>query len=238
MTVKTNTKIDEMLSAGAHFGYTRTRRHPSVKKYILGTKNRVDILNLEKMEEMSGEAREFVKNLAAIGKNILFVGSKPEARDIMKRAAEELEMPYVVERWIGGTLTNFPEIKKRIDKLASLLEAREKGATTVYTKKERLLIDREILRLEKYFAGLASLKNIPAALFVVDSKKEYIAVEEARKMKVPVVSLSNSDCDLKKITYPIVGNDSSVSSIEFFVKEIGEAYKEGQEIKTNSQTAE
>ena len=234
MITKENTKIDEMLLAGAHFGYTRTRRHPTVKPYVLGTKNRMDILNLEKIEQMSGEAREFVKSLASSGKNLLFVGSKPEARDIVKQTAEYLGMPYVVERWIGGTLTNFPEIKKRIDKLAALLENREKGTTEVYTKKERLLIDRDILRLEKYFSGLSSLKNIPAALFVIDSKNEHIAVEEARKMKIPVVSLSNSDCDLSKVTYSIVGNDASVSSISLFVKEISEAYKEGKELKVES----
>ncbi len=234
MITKENTKIDEMLLAGAHFGYTRTRRHPTVKPYVLGTKNRMDILNLEKIEQMSGEAREFVKSLASSGKNLLFVGSKPEARDIVKQTAEYLGMPYVVERWIGGTLTNFPEIKKRIDKLATLLENREKGTTEVYTKKERLLIDRDILRLEKYFSGLSSLKNIPAALFVIDSKNEHIAVEEARKMKIPVVSLSNSDCDLSKVTYSIVGNDASVSSISLFVKEISEAYKEGKELKVES----
>ena len=217
-----------MLTAGAHFGYTRTRRHPSAKPFVLGTKNRVDILNLEKIDELSAKAREFVKSLSAAGRTIIFIGSKPEARDIVKRTAEELGQPYVVERWIGGTLTNFPEIKKRIDKLAALLENREKGATQVYTKKERLMIDREIARLEKYFSGLSSLKNLPAAIFVVDSKKENIAVAEARKMKIPVVSLSNSDCDLKQVTYPIIGNDASVSSIAFFVGEIAEAYKEGK----------
>jgi small subunit ribosomal protein S2 len=227
MTVKTSNKIDEMHSAGAHFGYTRTRRHPSVKPYVLGSKNRVDILNLEKIEEGLTKAKEFVKSLAATGKVIIFVGAKPEARDAIKKAAEDLGQPYVIERWIGGTLTNFPEIKKRIDKLAKLLEEREKGATAVYTKKERLLIDREIEKLERYFAGLASLKNLPAAIFAVDSKKEHIAVKEAKLMKIPVISLSNSDCDLKQITYPMVGNDSSLSSIGFFVSEIVEAYKEG-----------
>ncbi len=217
-----------MLSAGAHFGYTRTRRHPSVKPYVLGTKNRVDIMDIEKTEVLLSRAKEFVKSLGATGKVIIFIGSKPEAKEAIRGAAEETGMPYVTERWIGGTLTNFVEIKKRIDKLADLLEKREKGATQVYTKKERLLIDREIIRLEKYFSGLSSLKNLPAAVFVVDSKKENITVAECRKMNIPVVSLSNSDCDLKQITYPIVGNDSSVSSISFFVREITEAYKEGQ----------
>lgn len=234
MPTKTSSKIDEMHAVGAHFGYTRTRRHPSAKPYVLGSKNRVDILNLEKIEEGLNKAKEFVKSLASTGKVIIFVGAKPEAKDAIKKAAEELNQPYVIERWIGGTLTNFPEIKKRIDKLAKLLEEREKGVTAVYTKKERLLIDREIARLEKYFAGLASLKNIPGAVFVIDSKKEHIAVKEAKLMKVPVISVSNSDCDLKQINYPIVGNDSSLSSIAFFVKEIVEAYKEGQELKVES----
>lgn len=235
MTVKTASKIDDILAAGAHFGYTRTRRHPSAKPFVLGTKNRVDILNPDKMEELSARAREFVKSLAKEGKTLIFIGTKPEAREVVKRAASELGQPFAVERWIGGTLTNFPEIKKRIEKLAKLLEDRDKGVTQVYTKKERLLIDREIERLEKYFAGLSVLKNLPAAIFVVDSKKEQIAVKEAVKMKIPVVSLSNSDCDLKPITYPIVGNDSSVSSISFFVNEIAEAYREGAKSKVESE---
>lgn len=236
MTKTANKNIDEMLAAGVHFGYTRTRRHPSAKSFILGTKNRVDIIDPEKIDKSFLEAKEFVKTLARTGRNILLVGSKPGVKDIVKKAAEKIGMPYVTERWIGGTLTNFSEIKKRIDKLANLLESRDKGTTQVYTKKERLLIDREIARLEKYFSGLASLKNLPAAVFVVDSKEEYIAVAEALKTKVPVISLSNSDCDLTKITYPIVGNDSASSSVAFFVDGIASAYEEG--LKSKAETVQ
>ncbi len=233
---KTNEKIatdttDAMLKAGVHFGYTKTRRHPSVKSYVLGTKNRVDILDTVKVEELLEKAKVFVTALAGQGKQLLFVGSKPEAREFIKQAAQSLNMPYVIERWIGGTLTNFPEIKKRVDRLNDLKEKKEKGETGVYTKKEQLLIGREIDRLEKYFSGIVAMKNIPGALFIIDSKHEHIALAEALRMKVPTISLSNSDCNITNVTYPIIGNDASTSSISFFVNEIARAYSAGIKVE-------
>lgn len=228
---KAKTEIEDMLKAGAHFGYSRTKRHASIKSYILGTKNNVDIIDLEKAGPLVDNALEFVKELGKNNKQILFVGSKPEAKKIIIEAATSIDMPYVSERWIGGTLTNFTEIKKRIERLAQLIEQKEKGADQKYTKKERLMIDREIERMNKYFSGLMSMKNIPAAIFVVDSKKEHIAVTEAGNMKVPVSSISNSDCDIKVVKYPMVANDASLSSIKYFTDKIVEAYKEGQASK-------
>ena len=150
---------------------------------------------------------------------------KHEAREIVKSTALSLDMPYVSGRFIGGTMTNFGEIRKRVERFETLTSQKEKGELVKYTKKERLLIDREIVNLEEMFGGLVTLKSLPAALFVIDSKRETIAVEEARRKGIPVISLSGSDCDVSIIDYPIVANDSSVESIAYFVKAVADTYK-------------
>jgi len=220
--------LEAMFKVGAHFGYIRSRRHPSVKPYIFGVKNKVEIFDLEKTETLLQEALAFVTKLASENKQILFIGGKHEAREIVKDTALALDMPYVSGRFIGGTMTNFPEIRKRVERFESLTSQKEKGELAKYTKKERLLIDREIVDLETMFGGLVTLKSLPAALFVVDSKRETIAVEEARRKGIPVIALSGSDCDISLIDYPIVANDSSVQSIEYFVKAVADAYKKAR----------
>ncbi len=235
MEVKKDMKNDGILSdlfkAGAHFAYTKSRRHPSAKPFIFGAKNKIEIFDLEKTYELLEVAKNFVTTIAENGGQILFVGGKNESREAVKSAALSLGQPYVAGRWIGGTLTNFPEIRKRVQKLEDLTSQKEKGELGKYTKKERLLIDREIVRLNTFFAGLVPMKSAPKALFVVDSKKEHIAVAEADYEGIPVISLSGSDCNLKDIAYPIPGNDASVSSINFFVQQIVAAYKAGQNKK-------
>src|SRR3989339_412203 len=223
-----NERIDEMFKVGAHFGYSKTRRHPSVAPYIFGVKNRVEIIDLEKTDDLLDKALNFVATLAKEGKQVLFVGGKNEARGSLKIAAESVGMPFVDGRWIGGTLTNFSEVKKRLAKLEDLTKQKEKGELSKYTKKERLMIDREIAKLNRFFSGILSLKDLPKALVVVDSKKEIIAVTEAQRMNIPVIALSGTDCDVTGITYPIVANDSSVSSITFFVNEIAKAYQKAK----------
>jgi len=223
-----NERIEEMFKAGAHFGYSKTRRHSSVSPFIFGVKNRVEIIDLEKTDSLLTEALEFIANFARDNKQILFIGGKNEAREALKIAAESVDMPYVDGRWIGGTLTNFPEIKKRLLKLEDLVQQKEKGELSKYTKKERLMIDREIDKLNRFFAGILPMKDLPKAIVVVDSKKENIAVGEAIKMKIPVIALCGTDCDISEINYPIVCNDSSVSSIAFFVSEIAKAYQKAK----------
>ena len=217
--------IEEMFKVGAHFGYSKSKRHPSMKSLIFGVKNTVEIIDLEKTDEYLARAKEFVASVAREGKQILFVGSKNEAREAVKNAALSVDMPYVTNRWIGGTITNFSEIKKRIARLEDLTSKKEKGELGMYTKKERLLIDREIEDLEKHFGGLLPMKQKPAAIFVVDSGAESIAVKEATGTGIPVISLSGSDCNIKGIDYPVPANDSSRSSITFFVDAITAAYK-------------
>jgi small subunit ribosomal protein S2 len=224
-TAENKGTIEDMFKVGAHFGYSKSKRHPSMKSIIFGVKNTVEIINLEKTDEYLARAKEFVASVAKEGKQILFVGSKNEARDAVKNAAISIDMPYVTNRWIGGTITNFSEIKKRIARLEDLTSKKEKGELGMYTKKERLLIDREIEGLEKNFGGLLSMRVKPAAIFVIDSGAEDIAVKEARGTNIPVISLSGSDCNIKGINYPIPANDSSRSSIAFFVEAIASVYK-------------
>lgn len=217
--------IDAMFSAGVQFGFSKSRRHPSVKPYIFGMKNKTEIFDLEKSATMLKVATEFVSKIAAEGKTILFIGGKAEARVAIEETAAALGMPYVAGRWIGGTFTNFGEIKKRIEKLKDLSTQKERGELAKYTKKERLLIDKEIENLTIMYGGLGDMKEMPGAVVVIDSKHEAIAVDEARVKKIPVVALCGSDCDLTKVDYPVVGNDTSRASIAFFLKAISEAYK-------------
>lgn len=225
--MSTQNVIEEMFQAGVHYGYSKSRRHPSSSPYVFTTKNGVDIINIEKTNELLEKALEVVTKFAASGKTILFVGTKPEARQQIIETALSLNMPYVGERWVGGALTNFPEIKKRIVKLLDLRDQKEKGGLDKYTKKERLLIDKEMEDMTKNFQGLSGITRTPDAVFVVDSKKEHIAVTEAKKMNLPVIALLNTDCNLKQVDFPIVANDASVSSITFFLAKVKEAYTKG-----------
>lgn len=226
-----NPIIDTMFKAGAHFAYSKSRRHPTAAPFIFGVKNKVEIFDLEKTHELLKQAKDFVASIGKEGRQILFVGGKNEARDAIKSGALSLGMPVVAGRWIGGTLSNFSEIKKRISKFEKLTADREKGELAKYTKKERLLIDREIANLDRFFSGLIPMKEMPKALFVIDSKREKIAVKEAKDMGIPVIALVGSDCNLNEVEYPIPGNDSSQSSIKFFVNEIVAAYKTARNTK-------
>jgi small subunit ribosomal protein S2 len=225
-TAIANPKIESMFKAGAHFGFSKTRRHPTVAPYIFGVKNKVEIFDLEKTEVLLETAKAFVASLAKEGKSILFVGGKSEARNAVRLTALSINMPYVDGRWIGGTLTNFMQIRKRVEKMEKLTSEREKGELAKYTKKERLLIDREIANLERFFTGVVSMKDLPKAIFIVDPKKEKTALKEAKDIGIPVIALAGSDCNIKEIDYPVVGNDSSQTSVNFFVQEIAKAYSE------------
>ncbi len=223
-----NNLVDALFGAGAHFGFVKSRRHPSAKKFIFGAKNKIEIFDLEKTSLELLKAAEFVQTKGKEGVMGLFVGGKSEARKGVIDAGKALEMPFVSGRWIGGSLTNYPEIKKRILRLEELTTQREKGELAKYTKKERLLIDREIDKLNLYFSGLSTMKALPKFLVVVDPKKEHIAVAEAKKMKIPVIALAGSDTNLHEVDYAIPANDSSRQSIEFIVGELVKAYQKGK----------
>ncbi|MEI6581122.1 MAG: 30S ribosomal protein S2 [bacterium] len=219
--------IEKMFEAGAHYGYSKTRRHPSVSPFIYTTKNKTDIINLENTEEMLKKASDFVKSLGSKNKIILFVGTKPEAKETVKNAALSLNMPYVTERWIGGTISNFIEIKKRINELENYRKEDKEGGLEKYTKKERVVMAKKMEKLARYYSGLVGLKKIPDALFIIDAKAEHIAATESKKSDVPVISLVNTDSNIKGIDYPIVANDAGIPSIKLFTTSISNAYKAG-----------
>lgn len=227
-----NTAIDAMFNAGAHFGYSRARRHASVKPYLFGSKNGVDIIDLTETAKLLDAAKARVMELGKAGKNVLFVGTKQEIKGIVEDAAKSLNMPYVTERWVGGMLTNWNEIKKRTGRLKELSDMFSKGELDKYTKMEKLLFEREMGRLQTEFGGIASLEGAPGAIIIVDPREEHIAVKEANKMKVETIALLNSDCDASKITYPILANDSALLSVKYFMAELSAAYEAGKKART------
>ena len=222
--------IQTLFNAGAHFGFSRTRRHPTAAAFLFGTKDRTDIFDLEETGRRLASATAFVTALAQSGKQVLFVSGKHEALGTVKEAAERVGAPYVAGRWIGGTLTNFKNIRKRIDRLQKLMSERDSGELEKYTKRERLLIDREIEELLGRFGGLVTMSELPAALFIVDSRHESVAVKEANQLRIPVIALSSSDCDFSVVQYPIPGNDTSVRSIKLVVSEVADSYTQGKRV--------
>lgn len=221
-------EIQELADAGVHFGYTKTRRHPSAKPFIFDTKNKIDIIDIEQTEELLKKASEFLASLGKENKVVLFVGTKAEAREATRTGADSLKMPYVTNRWIGGTLTNFTEIKRRVDILVDLKDKQEKGLLDKYTKKERSDFSRQINKMEGYFGGLVGMTKKPDAIFIIDVKKEINAFKEALQLKIPVISISNTDCDISEVQFPIVANDASVTSLKFLTNKLVEAYKSGK----------
>ena len=231
-------EIKKLYDAGAHFALARTRRHPTAAAFIFSTKDRTDIFDLEETAKRLQSAQEFARELAKSGKTLLFVGGKNEIAAIVKDAALRVGAPYVAGRWIGGTLTNFKNIRKRIDRLEKLMADRESGELEKYTKKERLMIDREIDELLARFGGIVTLRDLPGALFIIDTRHEHTAVREANQLGTPVVALASSDCDFAQIQYPVPANDTSVKSVRFVTEKIADAYQEGrkgQNVNTKNQ---
>lgn len=226
--------VDEMFKVGAHYGFIKSRRHPTVKPFIFGTKNTVEIFNLELTETQLAKAEAFAQQIVGAGKQILFASSKSEVKNVIQNAAESCNMPFVAGRWIGGTFTNFEAIRRRADKLTDLISQKERGELNKYTKKERLLIDRDITKLQTLFGGIVSMKSLPGALFVVDAKKEHIAVAEAKDAGVPVIALCGSDNDISVVKYPIIANDSSVDSMAYFVSRISKSIKNAPKLNADS----
>ena len=215
--------VEALAQAGLHYGYSRTRRHPSVKSFIFANKNGTDFIDLEKTAVQFNDALAYLTSVKGAGKTILFVGVKPEIRQLVKEVALSLNAPYIAERFIGGSLTNFPQMKKRVEKLHDLLKKKETGEFSVYTKKEQLLLQRDIDRLDRDFGGVSAMSNLPAAIVVVDPRHEAMCIREAVVCRIPVVALANTDCTLEGVEYPVVGNDGSLASVKFFLETIKEA---------------
>lgn len=219
--------LRDLLDAGVHFGHQTRRWHPRMKPYIYGQKNGVHIIDIQQTATSLVDACRYVQSLTARGQTILFVGTKRAARDIVADEARRSNMYYVNERWLGGTLTNWETVKKSIDRLNGLIKGKNEGRFDVLTKKEVLTVSRQIEKMEKSLGGIKDLKGLPGALFVIDPKKEHIAVEEANKLGIPVVALCDTNCDPDGIKYVIPGNDDAIKSIKLFVGAIADAAHAG-----------
>ncbi|MBU1118462.1 30S ribosomal protein S2 [Patescibacteria group bacterium] len=218
--------LQDLLKAGVHFGHQSSKWDPRMEPYIYAKREGIHIIDLQKTLDKLNEALEYAKKTVKDGGIILFVGTKKQAKDITKKQAEECGMPYIDERWLGGTFTNFSEVKKQIDKLNKLSEQEEKGELKKYTKKEQLQIHKNIERLEKKVGGLKKLKTIPEALLVVDTMGEKIAVEEAVKKHVPIIALMDTNANPDLVTYPVPANDDAIKAIELMLGTFSEAIKE------------
>ncbi len=220
-------QLIELLKAGVHFGHQRSRWHPKMKPYIFTVRNGICIIDLEQTAAKLKAAVDFVRELTAKNGTILFVGTKRQARDIIRTAAVRVGMPSVTERWVGGTFTNFTTVSKIINKLTSLKSDRDGGRLEKYTKKERLVIQREIDRLEKVIGGIEQLKQLPQAVFVIDIKHERTVIHEAKKMRIPIVALVDTNTDPTGIAQPIPANDDATKSIQLLTDIIAEAVADG-----------
>lgn len=232
-----NISLRDLLEAGVHFGHQTRRWNPKMKPYIYGAKNGVHIIDLQRTARGLVDATRFVQATASNGGHVLFVGTKRSARDIIREEAERCGQYYVNHRWLGGTLTNWQTVKKSIDRLNALERAREEGRFDLLTKKEALELTRDIERMERNLGGIKALKGVPAAMFVVDPKREHIAIAEANKLGIPVVALCDTNCDPSGITHVIPGNDDALKSIRLFTAAIADAVTEGRSTSRKSQGA-
>ncbi len=205
------------MDAGAHFGHQTKRWNPKMEEYLYGSEEGVHIFDLTKTKPLLEEALEFLAKLSKDGKKVLILGTKKQIKDKVAEVAEKVGMPYVNERWLGGTISNFNQMKNSIKKMEELKEGVISGEFAKYTKKERLLIDREIDRLEKFFGGIKELKEIPDALFVIDTKREAAAVYEASNKKIPIIAVVDSNSDPDPIDYPIPMNDDASKALEYIL---------------------
>ena len=238
MATQTNNElIKKLFDAGAHFGFSKSRRHPTTTPYLYGTKNGNDILDIEQSARAIEEAKALLRQAGESGKVVLFVGTKDEASATVKAVADGAQAPAVYNRWIGGMLTNFPEIKKRIKRLVSLLEDKETGELEKkYTKKERLMIDREVEKLNHNFGSIKTLEKKPDIMVVVDPRHDSIAVHEANDTNIPVIAIMSSDCDASTVTHPILVNDSLTASISTVLGMLTDAYSSGKQDFTSKST--
>jgi small subunit ribosomal protein S2 len=218
----------ELLETGAHFGHQARRWNPKMAPYLYGVSDGVHIFDLIKTKEMLEEALEVIKNAAREQKVILLLGTKKQAKDKVVEIGKETGCPYVSERWLGGTLTNFEQIKRSINKLAEMKTKKETGEYVKFTKKERLLIDQDIARMERFLGGISSLEKIPDMMIIVDTHKEISAVKESLAAKVETVGICDSNSDPTLIDYPIPMNDDAAKALEYVLDLIKEAILEGK----------
>ena len=223
------TDFKRLFDSGAHFAQVKSRRHPSMKPFLVGTKGRQEIIDLVKTSEQLEAAKAVMVALAKEGKTVLFVGGKVEIAALVKKAAQDISAPFVAARWLGGTISNWNEIKKRIARLAELSEKGAAGTLAKqHTKLELVYIGREKKRLEERLDGITTLTKRPDVLLVVDTKHEKHAVKEANDAGIPIIAIMSSDCNLREAAYPIVANDTSRETVRLILAELAGAFKKGQ----------
>lgn len=234
------TKIPDlmtMLKSGVHFGHQLSKRHPKMKPYIFTAKSGFHIINLEQTQEKLGEALAFVNKIVSNGGTVLFLGTKKQSQSLVAKHAKDCGMPYITERWLGGTFTNFSEISKIVRKYSNWKKERDTGGLSKYTKKEKLEIEREIEKLDKIVGGIEGMSKVPDAVFVVDVKKEKTAVSEAVKKNIPVIAMCDTNVNPGKVNYVIPANDDAVKSIDLILGLVAEEIKAASKSNTVKQEA-
>lgn len=226
--------MKQLLEAGVHFGHQTRRWNPKMEKYIFTERNGIYIIDLQKTVKMMEEAYNYVRELASRGGTLLFVGTKKQAQDAVREEAERCGMFYVNHRWLGGTLTNFQTIRKRIERLHELERMEEDGTFEVLPKKEVVLLRKEHARLEKFLGGIKDMKELPDAVFIIDPRKERIAVAEARRLGIPIIAIVDTNCDPDEVDYIIPGNDDAIRAVRLFTSKMADAILEGKQGEQNA----
>ena len=221
--------MKQLLEAGVHFGHQTRRWNPKMAEYIFTERNGIYIIDLQKTVKKLNEAYLFARDISAEGKDILFVGTKKQAQDSVKEEAIHCEMPYVNARWLGGMLTNFRTIRRRISRLAQLRNMRDDGTFELLPKKEVIKLNLEIEKLEKFLGGIENMQRLPGALFIVDPRKERIAVQEAKKLGIPIIAIVDTNCDPDEIDAVIPGNDDAIRAVKLIAETIANAVIEGRQ---------
>ena len=230
--------MKELLEAGVHFGHQTKRWNPKMQKYIFGERNGIYIIDLQKTLKKFREAYGFVRDLAAGGGTVLFIGTKKQAQDTVFDEATRCGMFYVNQRWLGGTLTNFETIRKSISRLKKIEEMKEAGEYERLPKKEALELDRERQKLEKALIGIKMMEQLPSAVFIIDPRKERIAVAEAQRLGIPIVAIVDTNCDPTGIDYPVPGNDDAIRAVRLITSRIADAILEGRGTLAKDETEE
>ena len=230
--------MKQLLEAGVHFGHQTRRWNPKMAPYIFTERNGIYIIDLQKTVKKLDEAYNFIREVSANGGEVLFVGTKKQAGDSIKEEAERCGMDYVNARWLGGMMTNFKTIQKRIERLAQLRKMEEDGTFELLPKKEVVKLKLEIEKLEKFIGGIKQMKTLPAALFIVDPKKEKIAVSEARKLNIPIVAIVDTNCDPDEVDYVIPGNDDAIRAVKLIAGAMANAVMEGRQGQSDAPATE
>ena len=230
--------IRQLLEAGVHFGHQTKRWNPKMRPFIFGARNGIHIIDLQQTVKLFRKAYNFVVETCAAGNSLLFVGTKKQAQDAIREESTRAHQFYVNQRWLGGMLTNFATIKSRIDRLHELVEIRDNGTLEILPKREQAGLMDELARLEKYLGGISEMKALPAAVYIVDTRKEHIAIAEARKLGIPIVAIIDTNCDPDEADYPVPGNDDAIRAVRLITNRVANAAQEGYEERRKAEVLE